>query len=330
MSDGAPASVPAPITPAPPRSRAALVRYARDSIARGSRSFGLASRLFDRRTRERAWLLYAWARACDDIADAQDHGGAMASIPEAEALERVVRIRALTDLAMIGEPTGHPAFDCLAMLQRECPIPRRFIDALLEGFDRDAAGWRPRSEADLFSYCYNVAGSVGCMMALVMGVPADEEDTLDRACDLGIAFQLANIARDVAEDYRGDRCYLPEEWLVEMDIPPGQHMHPAYRKRLAVMAKWLAEYVEMYEASAHIGAARLPWRCRWAVLAAAGIYGDIAHDVRELGERAWDHRVSTSLTDKIGQIWDATWEALRPSATTRAAQRRLDLWTRPR
>jgi phytoene synthase len=201
---------------------------------------------------------------------------------------------------------------------------------LLEGFDRDARGWRPRTEADLFSYCWNVAGAVGCMMAIIMGVSPDDDETLDRACDLGIAFQLSNIARDIAEDNAADRCYLPEEWLVEMDMPPGQHMHPAYRPRLTVIAKWLAEFVEMYEASAQIGATRLPFRSRWAVLSAAGIYGGIAREVRERGDHAWDHRVATSKRTKLNEVAKGFAEAIRPSATTRDARRRLDLWTRPR
>ena len=73
------------------------------------------------------------------------------------------------------------------------------------------------------------------MMAVVMGVDPDDDATLDRACDLGLAFQLANIARDIEEDDRSGRCYLPEEWLVEMDFPPGQHMKPPFRARLAVL-----------------------------------------------------------------------------------------------
>ncbi|MFX4967367.1 squalene/phytoene synthase family protein, partial [Acinetobacter baumannii] len=77
----------------------------------------------------------------------------------------------------------------------------------------------PQTEQDLYRYCYHVAGAVGCMMALAMGVPADDDATLDRACDLGLAFQLANIARDVAEDARAGRCYLPQAWLDELEIP---------------------------------------------------------------------------------------------------------------
>ncbi len=313
-----------------PLDRAALVDFARTSIARGSKSFGLAAKLFDPVTRERAYLLYAWCRACDDIADAQDHGGALMQIADADALARVADIRAKTMLALDARPTGNAAFDCLAQLHREFPLPVRFIEAILEGFDRDARGWHPRSEDDLFSYCYNVAGAVGCLMAVLMGVDTADEDTLDRACDLGIAFQLANIARDIADDYAGDRCYLPEEWLVEMDMPPGMHMHPAYRKRLAVIAKWLAEFVEMYEASARIGAARLPGRSRWAVLAAAGIYGDIAREVRARGEHAWDHRVKVGLGAKLRHVARAGVDALRPAQHERDARRRLDLWTRPR
>ena len=102
----------------------------------------------------------------------------------------------------------------------------------------------------MLRYCYHVAGAVGCMMAIVMGIKPDDADTLDHACDLGIAFQLANIARDIEEDDRVGRCYLPEEWLVEMDFPPGQHMKPPFRARLAVLAKRLATMAADYEASA--------------------------------------------------------------------------------
>ncbi len=319
---------PAPTTAGSLSGRAALIVFAGASIARGSRSFGTASRLFAPLVRERAWLLYAWARACDDMADGQDHGGD-APVPEAEALTRAADIRRLTDMAMAGEPTGHPAFDCLGQLNRECPLPRSMVDALLEGFDRDAAGWRPRSEDDLFSYCWNVAGAVGCLMAVVMGVDPADRDTMDRASDLGIAFQLANIARDIADDARADRCYLPLDWLVEMDIPPGQHLHPAYRARLAVMARWLAEFVEIYTASARIGVARLPFRSRWAVLAAADIYGAIADKVRKRGEHAWDHRVTTSTMEKAGYVVAALGQAIRPAPATAAAIERSGLWTRP-
>ena len=117
-------------------------------------------------------------------------------------------------------------------------MPPHFARDLIAGFALDAADWRPQSVDDLYRYCYHVAGAVGCMMALVMGVSPNDEAVLDRACDLGMAFQLdSNIARDVAEDDQAGRCYLPASWLVEMDIPPGtSYEAAAHRQRLAVLA----------------------------------------------------------------------------------------------
>lgn len=308
-------------------SRPALVAHARESIARGSKSFAAASKLFDPETRERAWLLYAWCRACDDAADGQEGGGALSPV---DARARLAEITALTEEALAGRPTGIPAFDGLAVVARETGMPPRWPRDLIAGFALDADEWRPRTEDDLYRYCYHVAGAVGLMMAVVMGVSPDDEAVLDRACDLGLAFQLANIARDLEEDDRGGRCYLPVEWLVEMDMPPGEHLKPPFRKRLAVLAKRLADRAERYEASARGGTPALGGRSAWAVLAAAGIYGDIAREVRARGERAWDHRVTTSRTAKLRWIARAGVQAARRKRLYAAVPRPGDLWTRSR
>ena len=309
------------------QDRAAIVAAAHASIAKGSKSFAAASLLFDPATRERAWLLYAWCRAGDDITDGQDHGHGMSRVADAPA--RVARLSALTEAALAGERTGEPAFDALALVAAETGLPPRYPRDLIEGFRLDADDWRPRSEDDLYRYCYHVAGAVGCMMAIVMGVSPDDEATLDRACDLGMAFQLANIARDIEEDDRVGRCYVPEEWLVEMDIPPGQHMKPPFRPRLAVLARRLATKAEAFEASARQGTRALSFRSAWAVLAAADIYGAIARKVAARGERAWDNRVSTGKAEKIGFILRAAHRASR-RITRYEVPRDPSLWTRPR
>lgn len=280
--------------------RAHLVAFAHQSIARGSKSFALASRLFDRRTRERVWLLYAWCRACDDLADDQDHGGALGPRTAPEA--RLATIRTLTERALAGEPTGNPAFDALGVVARECGLTRGMAEDVIAGFALDAADWQPRGEADMLRYCFHVAGAVGVMMAVVMGVDPRDEETLDRACDLGIAFQLGNIARDLSEDDGAARCYLPADWLAEADIPPGEQMKPHYRAALLPLVGRLCVLARAYQASARVGARRLPWRARWAVLAAAGIYGAIAEKVREGGAHAWDRRVSTTISAKLGHV----------------------------
>lgn len=295
-------------------NRAELVAHARESIVRGSKSFAAASRLFDRTTRERVWLLYAWCRRCDDLADDQDHGGTLGA--QAGAQERLATIRDLTARALMGEQTGDPAFDAFGLVTRECGITREMADDVIAGFALDAAEWRPRSEADMLQYCYHVAGAVGVMMAVVMGVSPDDHDTLDRACDLGLAFQLANIARDVEEDDAADRCYLPLDWLTQMDIPPGEQMKPHYREALVALVHRLCTMEKAYEASARIGAGRLSFRQRWAVLAAAGIYGEIARSVDKAGVHAWDHRVSTSGLAKLWHVIRALGEAMAPPPAT--------------
>ncbi len=280
--------------------RERLLAHARASIRRGSKSFATASRLFDHATRERVWLLYAWCRACDDLADAQDHGGAQGS--QSGAQERLATIRSLTAGALAGEETGNPSFDALGQLAREAPVTRAMAEHVIAGFALDAQDWRPRHEADLLRYCFHVAGAVGVMMAVVMGVPAQDEDTLDRACDLGMAFQLANIARDIFEDEAAGRCYLPTDWLAEADIPPGELAKPHYRDALVSLVRRLGALERVYEASARIGAARLPFRQRWAVLSATGIYGAIAREVERRAGRAWDGRVVISRPAKLGFV----------------------------
>jgi phytoene synthase len=308
--------------------RAALVAMARTSIARGSKSFAMASGLFDAATRERAWLLYAWCRACDDLADGQDHGGTMAAVADAPA--RLARIKALTDAALAGEATGEPAFDGLAIVAREARIPRALIDDLIAGFALDAGGWRPASEADLLRYCYHVAGAVGCMMALVMGVAPDDEAVLDRACDLGLAFQLANIARDVGEDAAGGRCYLPGDWLAEEGVTAATLFDAEKADARDRLARRLAALAARYEASARRGTPALSFRSAWAVLAAAGIYGDIARIVGRRGGAAWQRRVVTSRAAKLGWLLRAGAQSARRASRYPPAPRDPALWTRPR
>ncbi len=309
-------------------TRDAIVATARESIARGSKSFAAASLLFDRKTRERSWLLYAWCRACDDIADGQDHGHDMTRVDDGPA--RLTRLSAMTEAALAGQVVGDPAFDALRIVAAETALPPRFARDLVAGFALDAEDWRPRSEDDLYTYCYHVAGVVGCMMAVAMGVSPGDDATLDRACDLGMAFQLANIARDIAEDDRVGRCYLPQDWLAEMDIPPGEHMKPQFRPRLAVLAGRLAARAADFEASARVGTSALTFRSAWAVLAAADIYGAIARTVAARGEHAWDKRVSTGAAAKLGFIARAAGDAMRRRTLYPPRLRDPDLWTRPR
>jgi len=305
-------------------NRINLVLHARTSIIRGSKSFSRASKLFGRQTRERAWLLYYWCRTCDDLADGQDHGQGMSAIANPE--KTIAAMRMMTARAHGGEQTGNPPFDAFGVVAQECHIPRKLADDMIDGFALDARGWRPETEDDLLQYCYHVAGAVGCMMAIVMGVSARDHDVLDRACDLGLAFQLANVARDVAEDAQAGRCYLPQAWLADAGIDPDQMLDPVHREVLVILVNRLCDLAEEYEASARVGASSLPFRSRWAVLAAAGIYGDIARAIRQSNGASLEERIYTSKSQKLGWIVKAFGQAL----INPARRSRQGLWTRER
>ena len=305
------------------RDRDELVQLARQSVAEGSRTFALATRLFDKPTREKAWLLYAWCRRCDDIAQGHDRTGTL-KLNEADAQHRIEAIRVLTRRALDGQPTAEEAFDALGQVAVEARLTEEMTGDVIDGFALDAAGWRPRSEGDLMRYAFHVGGQVGVMMARVTGIPAEDHDALDRACDLGLAFELANIARDMCEDDAVGRCYLPLEWLAEADIPPGEHMRPEFRDALVPLVGRLLDLAETHEAAARWGANGLPFRQRWAVLAAANIYGAIGRKVRALGPAAWDHRVRVDSFGRLALAWRALGEAFRSAPEPETMPR----WTR--
>jgi phytoene synthase len=213
---------------------------------------------------------------------------------------RVAEIERLTRLSLDGQGSGELPFEALRQVLAECEIPHRFVLDHLQGFALDAQGWRPRNEAGLLQYCYHVAGAVGCMMAIVMGIRPDDEETLCRASDLGIAFQLSNIARDIREDHEAGRCYLPAEWLDRHGLNAGNLMRQDRRAQLVSLVARLVDLAQRYEASAARGIPSLAFRSRWAVIAATGIYGRIGRRVGELGAAAWDRRVVVPRGEKLG------------------------------
>src|SRR3546814_4002112 len=118
-----------------------------------------------------------------------------------------------SDVCSSDLPSGRPAFDALALVVFETGMPRHYPQALIAGMTLDAEGFAPADEADPLRYCWYVAGVVGVLMAIVMGVSPADRATLIRAADLGLSFQLTHIARDLVEDAGAGRGYVPADWL---------------------------------------------------------------------------------------------------------------------
>jgi phytoene synthase len=171
-----------------------------------------------------------------------------------------------------------------------------------------------------------VAGVVGLMMAAIMG--ARDEAVLDRACDLGLAFQLTNIARDIVEDARIGRCYLPSAWLRDAGIAAPDVALDRHREALARVAARLVDHAEPYYDSALDGIAALPLRSAWAIATARRVYRQIGIEVRRRGARAWDARAGTSRATKLRLLALGGVDALA-SRFRKPKSRPAGLWRRP-
>jgi phytoene synthase len=275
-----------------------LTQTSRETIQKGSSSFAAAAALFDAQTRTDAEMLYAWCRYCDDVIDGQELGHGMVAPGPDAAQSRLQALYAQTRTALAGQPTDDPNFAAFQRVALRRHIPERYAIELLDGFAMDVAARRYETLEDTLDYCWHVAGVVGVMMALVMGVAPDELPTLRRAQDLGLAFQLTNIARDVVEDAGNGRVYLPEAWLAEAGVPAGAVAAPEHRAAVFAVTQRLLAIAEPYYASAVAGLAALPWRSAWAIAAARGVYRQIGIEVLKRGPNAWDERVSTSTAAK--------------------------------
>ena len=254
----------------------------RAAIQTGSRSFYAASLLMPRRARAAAYALYAFCRDADDLADAQT--GPTDPLATLDALE--ARLRAI----YAGRPADHPFDRAFADVVASYRLPIGLPRALLEGFRWDAAGRDYATISELEAYAARVASSVGAMMCVLMG--ERRPDMLARACDLGAAMQLTNIARDVGEDARLGRVYLPADWLAAEGLSPADlRAAPQASPALARVIARLLDHADQLYARAEAGIVQLPFAMRPAIMAARLIYAEIgaviaANDFDSLSQRA--------------------------------------------
>ncbi|MGQ0619246.1 MAG: phytoene/squalene synthase family protein [Panacagrimonas sp.] len=237
----------------------------------GSKSFAAASKLLPREVRDSATILYAFCREADDAVDLQAGGG-----------EAVCLLRRRLDRIYAGKPLAAPTDRAMVTVVARHALPRTLLDALIEGFEWDAQNRRYATLADLERYAARVAGTIGAMMSVLMGVRTPT--ALARACDLGVAMQLTNIARDVGEDARNGRLYLPLAWLYEAGIDPDAWLAaPRFNPGIGTVVRRLLDAADGLYARVAAGVAELPSGCRPGINAARFIYAEIGCEVQRGG-----------------------------------------------
>jgi len=256
-----------------------------ESIRRHSRSFSFASRLLPASKRADVERLYAWCRWCDDGVDT-------AASPQ-QALEFVEL--ATQDIGRIAGGKAPVAAESrwLAEIVGRHDLPLEAALALLDGMRSDltpAAGFH---EADLLRYSFRVAGAVGVLLCPILGL--SERRHLPHAAALGMGMQLTNIARDVAEDWRRSRCYLPLEWTDGLR-PGGGPPDPRQVRR---GVKTILEVADGYYAAGEAGIGGLDTDSRLAVRTAAKIYHAIGTKISRRGFEVLDERARVSTLGKL-------------------------------
>ena len=268
----------------------------------GSKSFFAASRLLPTRLRPPAIALYAFCRLADDAIDEGDDP----VLAMADLKSRLTAIYA-------GRPGAEDADRALTVVVHRYGIPCGLLEALLDGFLWDSQGRRYETLADVEAYGARVAGTVGAMMSIIMGASTDT--AIARASELGVAMQLTNIARDIGDDARMGRLYIPRAWFREIGMDADAWLaDPVFDSRIAGFTQRLLLRADALYRRGEFGLAELPWDCRPAIQAARLVYAEIGKQLEREGLNSVSHRTVVSTARKLALIARATAVAVKAPA----------------
>ena len=271
-------------------------------LRKGSRSFAAASKLLPKKTREASAVVYAFCRIADDTAD------------EEQSLEALGKIEIRLHDIYYGTDHAHPVDRALSAVVREYDLPKPIFDALLEGMQWDLEGRRYQNIEGVHAYSARVASTVGMLMTLIMGVR--DPRLLRHACELGLAMQLTNIARDVGEDARKGRIYLPLNWFEDAGIDAKTWQQaPYFNEHVASLVARMLQEAKVFYQRADPAIEELPKDCRLAIRAARNIYADIGQQLSRLGFNSVEHRAYTKASRKLFLVF----KSLRNNTKTTAA-----------
>ena len=248
-----------------PSENTDVLEEARTTTKRVARTFAIACRMLPREIRDDVYLLYLVFRTLDDLVDD--------GVPGAQ--ERIAAVEAWTR----GEAVDSPEVQILAGLDARHALPRDAFADFCAGMRSDLDHAPLRTEEDVDRYCYRVAGTVGVVMAALLGTDGDPAQVRRTAAALGMAMQRTNILRDIDEDRGIGRCYLSEEAVRRFGAPePG--------RRELLLRDQIARADALYdEGLSGLGLLRCGSR---AIAAAAAMYREILRQIERegYGERA--------------------------------------------
>ena len=263
---------------------------AEGTLKRHGKSFHFAGKFLPKQSFGRCARLYQFCRFLDDLSDECDD-------PKLAA-QQLGQIE--NDLLQADR--RHPAVADFLDLAHECDLDLDPAVELVRGVRGDLTGVAFDREAELKQYAYRVAGTVGLMMSGVLG--AKSPSAFRHAIDLGVAMQLTNIARDVSEDAKNGRRYLPADFFGKTpSIETLAAGHTETCEDIRRVVRWLLEEADRYYHSGIAGLAYLPLRARLGILVAARLYQSIGSEIRQMEFVVWEGRAKVSLWNLAGFPW---------------------------
>jgi len=272
-------------------------QYCEEQAAKSGSSFYYAFLFLEPGRRRAIVALYAFCREVDDVVDE--------CADPALAATKLAWWRREIDALYSGHPS-HPVTQALALALPRFQLPREQLLEIVAGMEMDLLQNRYADFAALKLYCYRVASVVGMAAANIFGYSAPA--TLGYAAELGLAFQLTNIIRDVGEDAQRGRIYLPQDELQRYRVDPDDILQHRYSEAFRLLMEF---QIERAEAAYDSAMAQLPAEDRRAQrtgLVMAAMYRRLLTNIRRDGCRVLDRRASLSPLTKLWLAW-RTWLA---------------------
>jgi phytoene synthase len=254
---------------------AAAYRYCRRLNAQHGRTFYLATGLLPASQRPHVHALYGFARYADDLVDRP--------LPGRSPVARLAELRNDVDIALAGGDAAHPVVRALADTVHRFGIDHRYVQAFLDSMATDLTVNSYPTFTDLRQYMWGSASVIGLQLLPILGVRGDVAEAERYAADLGIAFQLTNFIRDVGEDYRRGRVYLPEDSLLDHAVSPDMlAARRASPQVIDVIAAEVQRARSFYD-RAEPGIELLARSAQDCVRTAFVLYGDILEQIERAG-----------------------------------------------
>lgn len=265
--------------------------HARQVTAHYSKSFYLSTRLLPERKQWATYALYGFCRYADNLIDNPRQRSAGELQRELSHLAQELTVAYRT-----GE-SEHPILQPFILTAREYDIPEQYPQELLQGVEMDLRLSRYPTFDDLFLFAYRVAGVVGIMMTYVLGYRS--EDAFHFAEQLGIAMQLTNILRDIKEDARRGRIYLPQEEITAYHLGEPQVTSGVMSDQMREFMRFQVRRAHQYYEAAEPGIRLLDKNAQFAIYAASKIYRGILSGIETRDYNPFLERVHVPKTEKL-------------------------------